>query len=573
MGCVIPTTHWGLFMFLILKRAAVLLPVATMAIGGLLLISGPAHAASGVNVSSGALNVTAQAGKANKFSIQLNETAGLFTVTDGGDIITPGVGCTPVAANKVSCTATGVNTVVVNSFDGADVIDARTSVRAVVDAGAGVDQVLGGSKNDTINGGADADNLSGFDGADTLNGGDGIDSMNGGNQRDTMDGGTGADTFIGGADADVASYQTRTVRVAVNPNNEPFDGQTGEGDNVRSDVEEILGGMAGDLLIGTAADNRLVGNGGGDEMDGRAGKDRLFGGEGGDTLLGGTEDDQLHGSTGTDLFSGGAGVDRVSYDGHPAGVRVSLNGKPDDGLFSGPTSTEQENVPNDVEQINGSQFGDFLEGNGGSNRLAGLSGNDTLYGGLNAAGHDGDDVLFGDFGDDRLSGGAGNDSLSGGPDDDRLDGQVGADDMFGDGGNDTLGECSLCGNGTLGDSEPDFMMGGSGVDTVTYIDHPGPGVTVSLDGIANDGVGGVDEGDNAYKDIENLTGALAGSNVLTGNELDNRILSIGHGNSHLFGLDGNDHLDCGFVFSGISVADGGPGVDTAAQCDTVFNVP
>ncbi|WP_109509741.1 calcium-binding protein [Nocardioides speluncae] len=548
-----------------LNRAAALLPVAAMALGGLLLIPAPAQAASGVNVSNGALNVTAQAGKDNQISIQFNSAAGAFNVIDNGDTVTAGAGCTQVAANNVRCGSAGVGSVVVNAGDGDDVIDARTTVRAVVDAGTGVDQVLGSSKNDVISGGPDSDNLTGFDGGDTLNGGDGIDTMNGGNQRDTMDGGAGADTFIGGADSDVASYQSRTVRVVVDPDDTADDGQTGELDNVRSDVEEIVGGSAGDLLVGTTADNRLVGNQGEDTLLGLGGKDRLFGSEGSDTLNGGAEDDQLSGFTGTDLFSGGAGIDRVLYDAHPASVRVSLNGKPDDGLFSGLNSTEQENVPNDVEQINGSQFNDNLQGNGLANRLVGLSGDDTLIGGPNVAGQDVADVLFGDFGHDSLLGGAGDDSLSGGADNDpRVDGQLGADDMFGDGGDDVLGGCALCGN----DNAPDFMMGGSGNDTVTYVDH-GP-VTVSLDGQANDGSTGANEGDNAFNDIENLQGSIGGGDVLIGNEVDNDIAGFG-GNDILFGFDGNDDLDCGAGVNDHGL--GGAGFDTAKDCETISEVP
>ncbi|MEO0489957.1 MAG: calcium-binding protein, partial [Cyanobacteria bacterium J06659_2] len=80
-------------------------------------------------------------------------------------------------------------------------------------------------------------------------------------------------------------------------------------------------------------------------------------------------------------------------------------------------------------------------GGGGSDRLRGGSGNDTLRG---------------TGGDDRLNGGSGNDTLNGNGGDDRLIGQSGDDLLNGGGGNDRL----------RGGAGSDELIGGRGDDTL-----------------------------------------------------------------------------------------------------------
>lgn len=98
-------------------------------------------------------------------------------------------------------------------------------------------------------------------------------------------------------------------------------------------------------------------------------------------------------------------------------------------------------------------------GTSGNNVLAGLLGDDALYGG------DGDDVLRGDFntrqaqttqagGNDTLYGGDGNDKIGGKSGDDALFGEAGDDQLWGDAGDDLL-------RGGLGN---DRLAGGSGSD-------------------------------------------------------------------------------------------------------------
>ena len=61
------------------------------------------------------------------------------------------------------------------------------------------------------------------------------------------------------------------------------DGAAGEGDNVATTVEQVLGGSGGDTLTGNGAANTLDGRGGGDTIRGGAGNDTLIGGTGADS--------------------------------------------------------------------------------------------------------------------------------------------------------------------------------------------------------------------------------------------------------------------------------------------------
>ena len=83
---------------------------------------------------------------------------------------------------------------------------------------------------------------------------------------------------------------------------------------------------------------------------------------------------------------------------------------------------QTESLP-DVEYLTGSGHDDILAGDRRDNKLDGLAGNDTLYGGPGG----GDDVMRGGPGDDTLYGGQGDDSLAGEAGADRLIGGPGAD--------------------------------------------------------------------------------------------------------------------------------------------------
>src|SRR5262245_11952366 len=160
---------------------------------------------------------------------------------------------------------------------------------------SGDDVICGLGGNDVIHGRGGDDTLFGSDGDDLLDGGPGNDKLQGHWGRDRLLGGPGDDLLHGGGNADVlsggpgvdtADYSTRTAAVRVSIGRGANDGIRREHDNVRGDVENVLGGSGADALVGNAKANRL---------DGRGGNDRLTGGSGSDALFGGRGDDRLQG--------------------------------------------------------------------------------------------------------------------------------------------------------------------------------------------------------------------------------------------------------------------------------------
>ncbi|MEA2580009.1 MAG: hypothetical protein QOE83_901 [Actinomycetota bacterium] len=124
----------------------------------------------------------------------------------------------------------------------------------------------------------------------------------------------GADTIVGGTGVgDLAPYVNRDGAVSyTGEDGLANDGQTGEGDNVSSDVEWVYGGAGNDTLTGT--DNL---NGGFNDLRGMLGKDTIYGLAGNDKLdrhsAWGT--DHLYGGSGNDFLEGGLGKTTDFMDG------------------------------------------------------------------------------------------------------------------------------------------------------------------------------------------------------------------------------------------------------------------
>ncbi|SDK42765.1 Hemolysin-type calcium-binding repeat-containing protein [Cryobacterium psychrotolerans] len=168
------------------------------------------------------------------------------------------------------------------------------AVTADLDGVIGDDGVLG--EKDTIRtdvehiaGGSGSDRLTGNSGNNTMSGGTGNDTISGGYGNDTMVGQGGADVFYGGAGTDTVSYAKATTRVVADLDGiTGDDGVTGERDTIKTDVENLVGGAAGDVLAGNNGANALVGGAGSDTLGGGAGNDTLTGGLGTDTSRGGS---------------------------------------------------------------------------------------------------------------------------------------------------------------------------------------------------------------------------------------------------------------------------------------------
>jgi Ca2+-binding RTX toxin-like protein len=232
-----------------------------------------------------------------------------------------------------------------------------SDIENVIGSG-GPDVIVGTADSNTLQGGAENDTISGDASADNLQGGTGDDVIHGEAGDDTVDGGTGADAIDGGADADTATYASRTAALRVSLDDLANDGETGEGDNVKSTVEDVRGGAGADTLLGSGAANRLIGGGG---------------------------DDTLNGRLGVDTLDGLGGLDTITYSDRTTPVAVTLDGKRNDGADPNgdgkSTKAEEGDMDRRVENASGGDGADILRAplaNGVVNVLRGFDGDDTL---------------------------------------------------------------------------------------------------------------------------------------------------------------------------------------------------
>ena len=255
---------------------------------------------------------------------------------------------------------------VVTGGSGDDTLTAASGVAATLNGGPGNDTLIGDSAADTLNGGAGNDTLRGKGGADTLNGDDGDDTF------DEESAANGGDVMNGGAGTDTVDYSARTNDLTVTMDGAAAnDGESGEGDNVKSDVENILCGSGNDTVTGNSLNNRI---------DGAGGNDTLNGGAGDDVFVQGSAAD------GNDHINGGAGVDTVDYSQRSADITAVLDGTTASGDLG---NSEADILGTDVENLWGGSGDDTLTGNASANELVGGTGDDTLNGLA------GDDVLEG----------------------------------------------------------------------------------------------------------------------------------------------------------------------------------
>lgn len=459
------------------------------------------------------------------------------------------------------------------------------------DIPASIDGLRGGDGPDKLTGDDGSNAIDGGPGNDAIQGAGGNDSVDGGNGNDTVEGNAGADRLeavgesagrddlSGGSGRDTVNYAQQPPRsdgsevtaqaVRVTIDGKRNDGAPGEGDNVRLDIEDVIGSPANDQIIGSGAANTFDGLGGDDVLIGGNGDDTFFGSDGADTMNGGSGADTFVGGE-----SAGGGKDTVLYSAVQERVQVSVgSGARNDG-----PQGERDDVRRGVERVVGTSFDDRIvgaevaEGRGGDDvlRVAGISGvaiggngddtlgatgfsvldggpgADTLLGsdkGDRMSGGSGNDVLRGDAGkaqvfsniDDELDGGTGNDTLSGGGGPDRIEGGPGKDRVEGQTGDDRL-------NGGPG---ADFLLPGPDRDTVIFDAPNGAtgGASVTIDGKANDGLAG--EGDNLQGGVEEIQGTERDDRILVG-----QVQFIGGrgGNDTLFGTgtvvggDGNDTI-------------------------------
>jgi Ca2+-binding RTX toxin-like protein len=425
-----------------------------------------------------------------------------------------------------------------------------------VDTLAGIENVTGGPRDDVLEGTAQANRLTGGGGDDILLGRGGDDRLDGGLGTDIAD-------FSGAPGPMVVDLGAGTA--------------TGEGTDALVGVEGVIGSAFDDRITGDGAANMLKGGDGNDTLIGKGGNDSLLGDAGDDLLSGGPGDDALTGEGGDDYLIGGAGNDRlfggsdedaVSFEFATGPVTVNL-------ATESAVGEGTDFVFNDIEDVVGSRFGDTITGDGDSNLLMGLGGDDVIDAGPGGAdlllGGAGDDTMTGDkfdtvsfefaarrvvvtlargtasgegsdhlsgmngvvgsrFGDvltgnasgNTLLGLGGADTINGGAGSDRLDGGAGDDDLRGGGGNDLL----------VGGAGDDAYSGGPGLDAVSFEFSPS-GVRVDL--AAGTATG---EGADTLVGIEDLVGS-GYDDTLKGSAVGNVLLGLA-GADGIWGGGGED---------------------------------
>lgn len=255
-----------------------------------------------------------------------------FEILTGQDVATFGF-----VVDAYDTTTVGDN----DDGEGSEADDIQEDVENLI-GGTGDDFLAGNNASNTITGGAGADTISGGSAGssctsdvDVLNGGDGADEFRMGLVSDC------GDEVNGGAGTDVADYQYRSAALTITIDGSANDGLASEADNVKTDVEAVVGGTAADTITGGSGNETLHGGDGADTLNGGSGNDTLIGNAGNDTLNGGAGDDLFEnegndsafavtsGTTddkgaGSDVMNGGTGTDKVTYAGRTADINVTL---------------------------------------------------------------------------------------------------------------------------------------------------------------------------------------------------------------------------------------------------------
>jgi Ca2+-binding RTX toxin-like protein len=422
----------------------------------------------------------------------------------------------------------------------------------------------------------DASFLNYFDGR----GGD--DVITGGlGAQNELYGGAGDDVFVGVQDFTTVAISLfdggagfDTVDFSADTNGISFDLDQGDGNDVLTGIEGLIGGSGSDLLFGNALDNIIEGGAGNDIINGLGGADVIRYLSGSDEIYGGSGFDTLDLSLQTAAFFLRDGVgstdgteqapnidfgDAVTSEFFFESIENFIGTNFDDTIFGG----DEDNLFND------GQGDDTVNGEGGDDLFTYEGGLDTWDGGN---GFDAVNFInFGsavdialDFGDVRTTNGPTFDdnattqtlvnfsaieSATGTQFDDLLTGDGDINHLNGAAGDDVIRT-----NG--GD---DIVEGGDGRDTIAFdprfesAEFGDITFDLSITGRQDT----VAAGKIRVSGVENATGGF-GDDTLSGNLGDN-ILNGSLGRNTLFGRDGNDRFIYGLGFDTI---DGGQGIDT-----------
>lgn len=420
----------------------------------------------------------------------------------------------------------------------------------------------GDSGDDDVNGTSSDEQLVSGAGNDRVSAGGGNDII--------VAAAAGTDWYDGGLGIDVASFAGNAYAVDVNLLAGTASG-LGIGHDTLVNIENVAGGDAGDLIVGSSGANHLDG---------------------------GLGDDQLEGGAGNDTLDGGAGTDLASYAGSGSAVSVDLASLTlSGGDAAGDTLVSIEGIVGSVwdddlrgdgqaNVIFGGDGADYVLGRDGDDQISGDAGNDNLNGGNGndtIIGGAGNDTIYGDAGDDHIEGGDGDDVLLGRSGLNGLWGQAGNDELYGDAGSDYLdggdGDDTLYASGGT-----DGVIGGAGIDTYSAFPILGNNYNRLTIDLSAGSASGVEIGTDVLMSIENVIGSShldtiigdANANRLDGGTQDdslvggdgNDTLIGGWHNDELFGGNGDDELHGDDYlgqtgYAGNDTISGGAGTDTA----------
>ena len=418
-------------------------------------------------------------------------------------------------SNLLNVGAGGVDSVVGGGggFDTISFANVSGSVNVSLVDGREFNSLTSFTGIDAVVGSAGSDSLLGDGQANWLGGGDGDDAIVADAGNDTLSGGLGDDNLDGGAGFDIVSYVSATNGVTVNL----ASGQaTGEGTDVLTAVEGVIGSRFNDSLVGNAANNLLN-----------------------------------IGSGGRDSVVGGTGFDTVSFANLGSGVNVNM--------VSG-TEASTLTTFTGVEAVAGTAFRDTILGNSSGNWLGGGAGDDVIDGGA------GNDTIAGALGNDSLVGGLGfdvvsyasatnavsvniNSGVATGQGNDTV---VGFEGIVGTAFSDTMVGNAVSNLFNVGAGGADTVTGGLGFDTISFIDRP-TGIVASL-------VTGIETvSGTSFAEIEAINGTNAADSI-TGDSNAN-FFSGNAGNDTILGGDGRDTINGG---AGDDSLDGGTGFDIAS---------
>ncbi len=215
-----------------------------------------------------------------------------------------------------------------------------------------------------------------------------IDGIDGTGGVDILNGGAGDDRMYGGVGFDFIDYGTAGQGMIVSMGTGVA---FGEGHDVFSGIEGVIGSSYSDIIYGDYADNVIKAGAGDDFINGRGGNDVIYDGSGADQIDGGSGNDTIVAAADgdSDKFSGGTGFDVVDYSDSSSGLSVNLT----NGQVSGDVGRDKLNS---IEGVIGGSGDDQLTGSHGDDHLNGGAGNDVIQGGR------GYDVLTGGQGNDTF---------------------------------------------------------------------------------------------------------------------------------------------------------------------------